>query len=646
MACASAVCHVDDGLMLNSFAHGSVFHPVLDFLPIQQQLAITFLTSRTFRQLNGPDDPNANCWHRLCSSLCTQRQIFVPGDIREQAVLASGRGGWRVLFEELWALRNRFVTAASASGDTAGASSAGSSTDRFRLATYCRFRPSDPRWVEASANSSSRAPLSLPLHQRVSLLRASHPELSAKDAMQQIFAKENQAPSNDGVRNAEAETEVPKASSNGFKASVLAVNSGCGGSVLTVSPGCGLRNFEFDSVFDGDSTQHEVYEQCGVRLVTDLVNGVNGALVLYGQTGSGKTHTMFGPDSNEDNATRGLAVRVADATLSAVVERRGMGFEADVFVSYVEVFGNEVSDLLSDEMVGVSSAVNARIGHRYVIDGDLGHAVQDNEGFVELLKQGDARKRKACTEMNERSTRAHTLLILRLVQSVPGCADNTPPIVSALFLADLGGSERVSKSHANKDVKAPGGIVSNNEVIAKISWKEYYKCKERMTETNHINKGLLSLKRCITALNERQLCHASGRKVPPVPFRDSKLTAVLEPALGGLSRTAIVVCCSPEEYHAEETVQTLRFGEMCGRIEHVQRVTADPTSAVAKALRQIDEQVREVERSICEKERWEWRQTARTDVVNANDAATTRMLAEEEMELGGYGAVEMLPKTR
>jgi len=232
--------------------------------------------------------------------------------------------------------------------------------------------------------------------------------------------------------------------------------------------------------------------------------------------------------------------------------------------------------------------------------------------------------------MNERSTRAHTLLVFRLVQSLLGSRE--PPVSSQLFLADLGGSERVTKSRANEGAKTAGYA----------PWDEYYESRRRLTETNYINQGLFALKRCIQALNERQL--TITKKVQPiVPFRDSRLTAVLEPALGGLARTAILVCCSPESLHAEETVQSLRFGELCGRIEHVRAARSDHSTDVIRALEQIDDEVAEIQRLIREKERWEWRQTVRTDVVDASTAATARLNTNEEMELGGLGAVEILP---
>lgn len=453
----------------------------------------------------------------------------------------------------------------------------------------------------------------LPLHQRVALLQQAQPELSKKDAVQKAMASVQ----------THGEGGAQPSAAMGFQASVLSVQTGTNGSVLAVLPTCGLRSFEFGHVFDGSTTQSNVYERCGLRLVTDLVNGVNGALILFGQTGSGKTHTMFGPQNNEQESERGLALRIADAVLATLPERRKLGLEVGLRLSYVEIFGNEVVDLLGEQKFDEPSV------SRHVIEGGLEVPIDSHSNLLDALARGETRKRCASTAMNERSTRAHTLLIFRLLQTWPGA--DRPAVVSQLFLADLGGSERVTKSRANESAKTAGFV----------PWGEYYDSRKRLTETNHINQGLLALKRCITALGERQQ-RRPGAKAPPVPFRDSRLTAVLEPALGGLARTAVVLCCSPDADHAEETVQTLRFGEMCSRIEHVQRVKQDPSSAVAKLLQQIDDEVADVERRIREKERWEWRETVRKDRVDASTAATGRVIEGEEMELGGFGAVEFL----
>lgn len=608
--------------------HPSLASPLLKFLPIRVQLELALRTSKLLLLTFGTEDGTSKVWRLLCENLCNESRLWLPSSDQELVLLAGGRGGWRALFRELWPLRGCFHRR-GAEVDSEGGQQR-TEEEKFCLETYCRFRAA-PLEPTGAVHGKS---IELPLHQRVALLRRSQPDLSRGEAVKRVLAA-TRAGKMEAASVAESgidpSSEGPQA--DGFMASVLSVQAGPGGSVLTVSPGIGLRSFEFGHVFDGNTCQREVYDNCGLRLVRDLLNGVNGALVLYGQTGSGKTYTMFGPESAVGES-RGLASRVAFAVLEAMDARKAVGFEVRLGFSYVEVFGNKIIDLLAEaDGFGLNGPINQRLGTRLVLEGGLEVPIEAEGDLLAALERGDTRKRCACTAMNERSTRAHTLLVFHLQQADP--ASGNPPVSSRLFLADLGGSERVTKSHANEDAKTAGTV----------SWQEYYHSRRRLQETCNINEGLLSLKRCIRTLGERQQRLAANKKTGPVPFRDSKLTEVLAPALGGLARTAIVVCCSPDNCHAEETVQSLRFGEMCSRIEHVQKVTADPSSAVAKALVQIDEEIAEVEKMVRDKERWEWRERVRTDVVDASNAATSKMNADEEMELGGYGAVEILPDT-
>jgi len=603
---------------------------VLAFIPIKEQVAaVSSLSAGLCRWLH-VEDPFSRCWLNLVMNLVAESKLYLPDSSKEQALIIRD-GGWLGLFRELWPLRTRFCAV-----DLGNASSADTTEERFKLATFCRLRPASGR-VDTSPQGAA---VSLPLHQRLQLLRQSHPELSAQETMRKAMEAGRKPRNGSDTDQGEAAALTKWA----FRASILSVQPGQDGSVLTVSPGCGLRNFQFGHVFDATAPQQDVYERCGLRLVSDLANGVNGALIVYGQTGSGKTHTMFGPPPGEiagEESSAGLATRVADAVLVAADQRRGTGLNVQLGVSYVEIFGNDIRNLLQDQALAQHSAENARMGHRYVLTGLFEVRVESREELLNALATGETRKRKAATAMNERSTRAHTVLVLRLIQR---STELQAPVESTLFLADLGGSEKVSKSRANEGVKAPGGFVTNNEEVARVTWREYYRCRERITETGYINAGLLSLKRCIEALNRRRQCVQNGKPLPCVPFRESKLTAVLEPALGGLSRTAVIVCCSQEDRHAEETVQSLRFGELCGRVEHVRRGVTCPSTAIAQALKSIDDEVADVEAIIRQKERWEWRKKTRTDVVgDVSEAATTRVLTSEEMELGGFGAVEILP---
>lgn len=630
------------GLIQDAAERSWLIYEIFSFVPWMRSLNL-LSTSKSVHQLFKPEDPSAEFWRWLCRCLCTQSRLYLPGN-KDMQVLCGG--DYRSLLQELCTTRHHFQ---------GHADGVGSKTLHFSVSTFCRVRPARKNDSDSNGTLSISTPVQLPLNQRVVLLQQKDPSLSRAAAMKMLINKECGAGQplaeipvdnmiNKTENNAEPEIYLKRAdlaykpddlpSAPGFTASILNVVSGKSGSVLTVSPGIGIRNWGFQSVFDHTASQCDVHDQCGLRLAVGLMNGKSGALIVYGQTGSGKTHTMFGGAACSD----GLVSTITDDVLLAIERRREAGFEVHLGASYVEVFGNDITNLLGGAL-GVNRGQSQRMGHKFVLEGRCEEAVSDQATFQELLAKGNERKRQAMTEMNERSTRAHTLVILRLRQRAPGQEEF---VESQLFLADLGGSEKVSKSKANENVCAPGGVNVGDEEVSRVTWQEYYRCRERITETNHINKGLLTLKRCVQALNERQRCVEQGLAVPRVPFNDSKLTMLLQPALTGESCTSVVVCCAPENQHAEETVQSLRFGEMCGAVEHEKGGAAKDAGAVVRdAIQRIDAEIKELESEILKKERWEWRQTKRVHVVDQMDGEMVVCNKEEEMELGGRGTVEI-----
>jgi len=314
--------------------------------------------------------------------------------------------------------------------------------ETLRLSVCCRVKPIEaepPREDDDLPTEGSK--MALPLHQRLALLRQAQPELTQKEALQKALSKATSATDGTG--------DESTASAAGLVASVLSVTGGPRGSILTASPGIGIRSWEFDHVFGERSSQFSIYLQSGRRLATDLVNGTNGALIVYGQTGSGKTHTMFGPRSSftsssgppSEQSSEGLVPRVASEVLDALETRKAQGFEVRLGASYVEVFGNDVSDLLGGT-VGISHAEMQRMGHRHILEGKCEKLIPDRETMFDLLQQGEENKRQASTAMNERSSRAHTLVILRLRQKAPGQRQH---VESFLSLVDLGGSGRLRR---------------------------------------------------------------------------------------------------------------------------------------------------------------------------------------------------------
>jgi len=633
-------------LISDAAAHPWMIYKVFSFLPWSQRSSDLLCVSPALHKFFNPRKADSKYWRWLIECLCAESMLYLPASEASVRLMAGGdEGDFCSLFKQLWLLRHRFVQSPVGEETTA-------SPENFRLSTYCRMRPAPPATLdgEDAFEMLKVVPVTLPLNQRVALLQQKNPKLTRAEAMKMLLNKVcgsagplPEEPDDEDEEQTAAPVEAPTkvdsaetqtvTSAPGFSASVLSVTPGQQGSVLTVSPGIGLRSWEFANVFDQQSAQQDVYERCGMRLAIGLVNGASGALIVYGQTGSGKTHTMFGPPNRAD----GLLPKVADEVLAALELRRASGFEVHLAVSLIEVFGQDVSNLLGGE-IGANRAQNQRMSQKYVLEGRCDEPVPDRETFLSLLARAEDRKRKASTKMNERSTRAHTLVILKLRQR---SSAQESFVESCLSLVDLGGSEKITKSKANEGALAPGGVNCGEKQERSHTWAEYYKSRERLTETNHINKGLLTLKRCVQALNERQQCAKDGKPLPRVPFNDSKLTMLLQPALNGESFTSVVVCCSTEEKHAEETVQSLRFGELCSCVQH-EGVTGkkDANTAVAAALKQIDAEIKDLEAIMLKKERSEWKTTKRVDVIDEMDTAGAECNLDEQMELGGKGAVE------
>lgn len=623
-------------LFTEGSAYAGVLSVVYSFLPWPQRLCDAPVISKVMQELY---HKRGYVWRGLCEQLCAEAKLHFPFEHADAVLLAGGDGNWCALFRQLWPLRHRFVKVFDESGDAVDLERYDASAERFRIAAHCRMKPAKTvaeDSVDAPAQQNTAVSIKvMPLHQRIALLRQSHPDLTQKQAMQRLLAKVK------GNGDEEPSDGSEEVGSSGYTASVLSVKPGAAGNVLTVSPGIGIRSWEFDNVFPEASRQQDIHRQCGLRLAMDLVNGSSGALIVYGQTGSGKTYTMFGPSKTiEAGVEVGLVPSIADEVLDSMEARRRCGFEVAFGASYIEVFGNDVRNLLGGDADNLS--LNQTLGHRHVLEGRCEVAVSSREAFSDLLGRGADNRRQAMTAMNERSSRAHTLVMLRLRQRAPG-KENF--LESTLCLVDLGGSERVSKSKANELIRNPGSLKSGDEEFAKVSWAEYYQGRERITETNYINKGLLTLKRCMQALIERQKFAKEnpGVTLPRVPFMDSKLTMLLEPSLGGDSNTSLIICCSPEDYHAEETVQSLRVGEMCSYVQQERRSGSAPdaNTAVAHALEAIDSELRQLEADIRQKERLEWRAKTQTHIVSEMNAGGTVMNKDEVMELGGTGAVEI-----
>ncbi len=537
---------------------------------------------------------------------------------------------------------------------------------RFRVKVYARFRPIDEaRKLEAaegnpigdiSSASDNSKDFVLPLHQRLNMIRMSGGAKTRREALRVLASegdwfgakwagvqqqqqeraaaskqeKDTEHPTNDGQNDenennknllaaCEAENEMRsplkftrRQERTPMVSKVQSVDTALN-RVTMLLPDVGLREFAFDGVVEGkgDSRQQErCYSLMCKRLVCDFLNGYNSTCVAYGQTASGKTYTMIGPDgvntTGPGSAAMGVIPRACMEVLGSLNDSRraSLGLESSLSISYIEIYGDFVCDLLKGgERVGHSKVA----AQRFVLSGTVEMPVATLDDIYHALRLGDDTRRRAATAMNDRSSRAHALVILTLNTVNTRTGINKQ---SRLFLADLGGSERVEKS------KIDGGASRVNKEASEFS--AGFHQGDRMREAVYINLGLLALKRCIEALNESSVY---------VPFQDSKLTMLLSTGLGGDSKTSIIITNSLDPAHAAETGASLRFGERCALVENEAR---NEVSILASVLAKLDENIASLEKVIVEKEVWEEKCVTRKD-MNAEEGT---------FESSGMGGVE------
>jgi hypothetical protein len=452
----------------------------------------------------------------------------------------------------------------------------------------------------------------LPLHQRLSLIRMSRNLKSNGEALRILqvqggwFGEKwkqeraaNEKPGTEETSEAEKD-EVPLPSLSGGVHLIDSNND----RLFVVDPTKGLREFSFDRVLPGLSSQDDTYEQCARTLVADFINGSNATCFAYGQTGSGKTYTMFGPHDphkpcmsfDQFSNEWGIVPRAIHEVFEAIEFRKAnlhIEIEADVSMSYIEIYGDKVSDLLRKRSPCGHSRVAAQ---RYVLDGAAEKKVSSFDDAMDLLNQGEQEKRTASTAMNKRSSRAHTLLILTLRQEV---AKSKQAMTSRLFLVDLGGSEKLKKSQAN-----------GNQI--------------RTQEAVNINLGLLALKRCTEALNS-----SSKSRKNYVPYADSKLTMLLSPGLGGNSKSCVIICAAQDPSHAKETLNTIAFGRAISKVSNNFK-RGDSEAMLQHLLEEIDRGIAECGEKIRRNERWETTEERRLDIYGEVEIRKTTVLVGAE----------------
>ncbi|KAG0028064.1 Kinesin-like protein kif21b, partial [Podila clonocystis] len=306
------------------------------------------------------------------------------------------------------------------------------------------------------------------------------------------------------------------------------------------------KSFTFDHVFDEESTQKKVYEECAKELVERFLEGFNVTILAYGQTGSGKTYT--------------IVPRAAHAIFSSLngQKEQDATLEFQVFVSFLELYNEELIDLLQSPPRTRKETIQVREDGFGGISwqGVKEHQVQSAQELLDWLQKGSLCRTTASTDMNQTSSRSHAIFSVILkqqraeIEEIPE-GEAPPPVVhtnnrgttdkalkkltSKFHFVDLAGSERLKRTRAVGD-RAKEGI--------------------------SINSGLLALGNVISALGDE------ARKSSHVPYRDSKLTRLLQDSLGGNSATLMLACVSGADVDYNETISTLVYANRARNIRN------------------------------------------------------------------------------
>ncbi|XP_013592743.1 PREDICTED: kinesin-4 [Brassica oleracea var. oleracea] len=319
----------------------------------------------------------------------------------------------------------------------------------------------------------------------------------------------------------------------------------------------GLRQFRFNKVYSPDATQAEVFSDIK-PLVRSVLDGFNVCIFAYGQTGSGKTYTMTGPDgaSEED---WGVNYRALNDLFKISQSRKG-NINYEVGVQMVEIYNEQVLDLLSDDIsqkkLGILSATSEN--GLAVPDASM-YPVTSTSDVITLMDIGLQNRSVGATAMNERSSRSHSIVTVH----VRGKDMKTGSVLYGnLHLVDLAGSERVDRSEVKGD---------------------------RLREAQHINKSLSSLGDVIFSL---------ASKSSHIPYRNSKLTQLLQSSLGGRAKTLMFVQLNPDTTSYSESMSTLKFAERVSGVE----LGAAKSSKEGKDARDLMEQVVSLKDTIARKD--------------------------------------------
>lgn len=319
------------------------------------------------------------------------------------------------------------------------------------------------------------------------------------------------------------------------------------------------QSYTLDRIFDSNTSQEQIFNEVAKTTINDILRGYNGTIFTYGQSGSGKTHTMYG-SSLYDPDLKGMIPRCIEYMFDFINHPQNENIKFQIKFSMLEIYKENLYDLLNPEIDTKDLKIKETKDKQVYVKGLTEEYITNVEEFLMLIHQADQFRVVSETGLNKQSSRSHLLFIIEVLQQLPDGSEKC----GKLNLIDLAGSEKIGKT----------GAVG-----------------ETLEEAKKINLSLSTLGQVISSLS-------SGKDY--IPYRDSKLTRVLQDSLGGNFKTTLIVACSPHVFNSEETNATLKFATRAKQIknkvkanikkstEELERIIDDLTKKLEKAKKHIE----------------------------------------------------------
>ncbi|PIN26986.1 Kinesin (SMY1 subfamily) [Handroanthus impetiginosus] len=340
------------------------------------------------------------------------------------------------------------------------------------------------------------------------------------------------------------------------------------------------RKYTFDSVFDSDSTQGDVYQLVGAPLVKDALSGYNTSIVAYGQTGSGKTYTMWGPptaivEGPSVSGLQGVVPRIFQNLFSEIQKEQGNSSGKQINYqcrcSFLEVYDDKIGDLLDPTQRDLEIEDNTKNG--FYVENLSEEYVTCYEDVTQILIKGLSNRKIGTTSINSKSSRSHIMFTFIIEswckESSSKCFGSSK--ISRINLVDLAGFERNVLDDASK---------------------------QHVKEGKYIKKSTSQLGHLVNILAEGS---RSG-KFEEVPYKSSRLTHLLRESFGGNAKLSIICAISPDNKSNSETVSTLRFGVRAKLMNNepvVNEITEDDVNDLSDQIRQLKEELMRAKSSTC-----------------------------------------------